>query len=207
MCIPMCTCVHVWVHMHACEHVYVLLIPSGRQTSQQSLLLSQFLSQSRPTILPLFSWLICRTLLHTLASDIEFCFPTLGSAFPVMASGVNKSVRSPEVWAGDKGGFCQHWLSRLCPAEHLSGSSSSPLKLLGVPRRSRPGEDGGIPTCMQYKGKCCFPSSVGCQMLSGSDFSSFASPSFHLFVLLPLHAGARKQENEELYERGKKKQG
>lgn len=41
-------------------------------------------------------------------------------------------------------------------------------------------------------------------MLSGSDFSPFASPSFHLFVLLPLHTEARKQENEELYERGKK---
>lgn len=41
-------------------------------------------------------------------------------------------------------------------------------------------------------------------MLSGSDFSPFVPPSFHLFVLLPLHTEARKQENEELYERGKK---
>lgn len=130
----MCTCLHMWVHMHACEHVYVLLILSGRQTSQQSLLLSQFLFQSRPTILPLLSWLICRTLLHTLTSDIGFYFPTSDSAFSVKASGVSKSVRSPEVWAGDEGDFCQHWLSGLCPAEHFSGSSSSPMKLLGVPR-------------------------------------------------------------------------
>lgn len=46
-------------------------------------------------------------------------------------------------------------------------------------------------------------------MLSGSDFSPFVLLSLHLFVLLPLHAEARKQENEELYERGQgvEKQG
>lgn len=202
-CVHVCACVATHICLWACI-IYVLLIPSGREITQQSLLLHQFLSQSQPTILPLISWLICRTLLHTLASDIRICLPTLDSAFPVMACGVSKSVRSPGVWAGAKGAFCQHWLSGLFPDEHLSGPSSSPMKLLGVPRRSQTLEGGGIPTCMQYKGKCFFPSSVGCQMLSWSDFSPFVPRSFHLFVL-PLHAEARKQENEELYERGRKK--